>query len=152
RIEHDGKIWADVPVDALDKDAPVYHMPSREAEYFAKFKAMDPVVPQVDNYGETLKELLEQPTIASKEFVYEQFESNTRGDTLVGPGSDAAIVGIPNRDKAIAITTDSNSRYIYLDPETGGKIAVAEAMRNIVASGAKPLGLTDGLNYSNPTN
>src|SRR5699024_6994258 len=88
----------------------------------------------------------------SKEFVFNQFESNTRGETIVGPGSGAAIVGIPNRDKAIAITTDSNSRYIYLDPETGGKIAVAEAMRNIVASGAKPLGLTDGLNYGNPTN
>src|SRR5699024_4453088 len=88
----------------------------------------------------------------SKEFVFNQFESNTRGETIVGPGAGAAIVEIPNRDKAIAITTDSNSRYIYLDPEIGGKIAVAEAMRNIVASGAKPLGITDGINYGNPTN
>lgn len=152
RIEHDGKIWADVPVDALDKDAPVYYMPSKEPAYFAQFQAQEAAVPMVDHHSETLKELLAQPTIASKEFVYEQFDSNTRGETLVGPGSGAAIVGIPNRDKAIAITTDSNSRYIYLDPETGGKIAVAEAMRNIVASGAKPLGITDGLNYGNPTN
>lgn len=152
RIEHDGKVWADVPVDALDKDAPVYHMPSREAEYYAKFQEMETTVPSVENYNDTLKELLEQPTIASKEFVYKQFDSNSRDETIVGPGSGAAVVAIPNRDKAIAITTDSNSRYIYLDPEVGGKIAVAEAMRNIVAAGAKPLGLTDGLNYGNPTN
>src|SRR5699024_641887 len=112
RIEHDGKIWADVPVDALDKDAPVYYMPSKEPAYFAQFQAQEAAVPMVDHHSETLKELLAQPTIASKEFVYEQFDSNTRGETLVGPGSGAAIVGIPNRDKAIAITTDSNSRYI----------------------------------------
>lgn len=152
RIEHQGKVWADVPVDALDKDAPVYHMPSREAEYYAKFQAMETTVPNVENYKDTLKALLEQPTIASKEYVYKQFDSNSRDETIVGPGSGAAVVGIPNRDKAIAITTDSNSRYIYLDPEVGGKIAVAEAMRNIVATGARPLGLTDGLNYGNPTN
>src|SRR5699024_6480092 len=152
RIEHKGEIWADVPVDALDKDAPVYYMPSKEPAYFAKFQAMDVKVPEVADYSDTLKQLLAQPTIASKEYVYEQFDSNSRGETLVGPGSGADIVEIPNRDKAIAITTDSNSRYIYLDPEVGGKIAVAEAMRNIVASDAKPLGITDGLNYGNPTN
>src|SRR5699024_2239841 len=120
--------------------------------YYAKFQAMETTVPTVDHHGETLKDLLGQPTIASKEYVYEQFDSDSRGETLVGPGSGAAVVGIPNRDKAIAITTDSNSRYIYLDPEMGGKIAVAEAMRNLIVSGAKPLGLTDGLNYGNPTN
>lgn len=151
RIEQGGKIWADVPVDALDKDAPVYHMPSKEPAYFANFPE-EVSIPKVEDYNETLKQLLAQPTIASKEFVYEQFDSEIRGETIAGPGSGAAVVGIPNRDKAIAITTDSNSRYIYLDPETGGKIAVAEAMRNIVVTGAKPLGLTDGLNYGNPTN
>src|SRR5699024_5243589 len=80
------------------------------------------------------------------------FESNMNGKTVSGPGSGAAVVQIKDRDKAIAITADSNSRYIYLDPEVGGKIAVAEAARNIVASGAKPIGITDGLNYGNPTN
>ena len=73
-------------------------------------------------------------------------------NTVVTPGSDSAVVRIKGTDKALAITTDCNSRYIYLDPETGGKIAVAEATRNIVCSGAKPLGLTDGLNFGNPTN
>src|SRR5699024_2938675 len=80
------------------------------------------------------------------------FESNMNGKTVSGPGSGAAVVQIKDRDKAIAITADSNSRYIYLDPEVGGQIAVAEACRNIVAAGAKPLGITDGLNYGNPTN
>src|SRR5699024_6848917 len=69
-----------------------------------------------------------------------------------GPGAGAAVVKIANHDKAIAITADCNSRYLYLDPETGGKIAVAEAARNLVAAGARPIGLTDGLNYGNPTN
>src|SRR5699024_11668222 len=78
--------------------------------------------------------------------------SNSNQQTLKGPGSGAAVVQINDQDKAIAITTDSNSRYIYLDPEVGGQIAVAEAARNLVVSGAKPLALTDGLNYGNPTN
>ena len=152
RIKHQGQIMADIPVDALDKDAPVYHLPSKEAEYFATFQQMDDVVPQVEDYGETLKQLLQQPTIASKHWVYDQFDSNSRGQTVAGPGSGAAVVQIEDQDKAIAITTDSNARYIYLDPEMGGKIAVAEAARNIVCSGARPLALTDGLNYASPTN
>src|SRR5699024_1166023 len=73
-------------------------------------------------------------------------------NTLKSPGNGTAVVQIEGKDKAIAISTDCNSRYIYLDPETGGKIAVAEAIRNIVAAGATPIGITDGLNYGNPTN
>ena len=152
RIQHQGQIMADIPVDALDKDAPVYHLPSKEAAYFRAFQQMDDYVPQVEDHGETLKQLLQQPTIASKQWVYEQFDENSQGKTVAGPGSGAAVVQIEEQDKAIAITTDSNSRYIYLDPETGGKIAVAEAARNIVCSGARPLALTDGLNYGSPTN
>lgn len=152
RVEHKGKVWAEIPVDALDKDAPVYYLPKREPEYFRTFQAKKPEVPAVRDHSETLKRLLAQPTIASKAWVYEQFDSETNGRTLVGPGHGAAVVKIPDRQKAIAITTDANARYIYLDPKTGGKIAVAEAMRNIVCAGAKPLGITDGLNYGNPTN
>ena len=152
RIEHENKVWADVPVDALDKDAPVYYMPSKEASYYARFQQMERTVPKVENYAETLRELLQRPTIASKEWVYDQFDSETRGNTVKGPGAGAAVVKIDGHDKAIAISTDCNSRYIYLDPEVGGKIAVAEACRNIIASGAKPIGITDGLNYGNPTN
>ena len=143
---------ADVPVDALDKDAPVYYLPSKEASYYQKFQQQERTIPKVDNYGETLKTLLQRPTIASKRYVYEQFDSEARENTLVGPGAGAAVIKIADKDKAIAISTDCNSRYIYLDPEIGGKIAVAEACRNIVVSGAKPIGITDGLNYGNPTN
>src|SRR5690606_11386225 len=87
-----------------------------------------------------------------KEWVYDQYDSMVQTNTVLGPGSDAAVVRIKGTNKALAITTDCNSRYIYLDPETGGKIAVAEAARNIICSGARPLGLTDGLNFGNPTN
>lgn len=152
RIEHQGKVWAEIPVDALDKDAPVYYLPAKEPAYYREFQALEQKVPNVTDYGQTLKDLLAQPTIASKEWVYGQFNSDIEGHTLVGPGAGAAVVKIPHRDKAIAIATDCNARYIYLDPETGGKIAVAEATRNIVAAGAKPIGITDGLNYGNPTN
>src|SRR5690606_16494166 len=99
-----------------------------------------------------LKELLQQPTIASKEWAYSQFDSMALTNTVVAPGSDAAVIRMKGYDKSIAVTTDCNSRYVYLDPETGGKIAVAEAARNIVCSGAKPIALTDGLNFGNPYN
>lgn len=152
RIKHYGEVVVDIPVDSLADDAPVYHMPSREAEYYQAFQQMEVDTPFVSNYGGTLKQLLQQPTIASKEWVYDQYDSMVQTNTVVTPGSDAAIVRIKGTDKALAITTDCNSRYIYLDPAEGGKIAVAEAARNIVCSGAKPLGITDGLNFGNPTN
>ena len=152
KVDHQGKEWANIPVDALDKDAPVYYMPSREASYYKGFQEMEQPTFTVENYGDTLKQLLQQPTIASKEYVYEQFDSEMNGNTVAGPGAGASVVKIEGHDKAIAISTDCNSRYIYLDPEVGGQIAVAEACRNIVAAGAKPLAITDGLNYGNPTN
>jgi len=152
RVQHQEKIWADIPVDALDKDAPVYHLASKEASYYQEFQQMEATVPEIKEYGEMLKLLLQSPTIASKEWVYDQFDSKARGNTLVGPGAGAAVVKIEGKDKAIAISADCNARYIYLDPEVGGKIAVAEACRNIIVSGAKPIGITDGLNYGNPTN
>ena len=111
---------------------------------------MEQTIPAVENYTETLKQLLQQPTIASKEWVYSQFDHHIGSNTLVSPGSDAAVVRIRGTEKAIAITTDCNARYIYLDPEVGGKIAVAEAARNVVCSGAKPLAITDGLNFGSP--
>src|SRR5699024_8057621 len=132
RIKQHDKVVADVPVDALAEDAPVYHMLAEEATYFKEFQQMEVNVPQVGDYTATLKQLLQQPTIASKEWVYEQFDATVQGNTIAAPGSDAAVVRIDGTDKSIAITTDCNSRYIYLDPEMGGKIAVAEAARNIV--------------------
>lgn len=152
RIKHHGEVVADIPVDALAEDAPVYYLPSEEPAYFREFQKMENAIPEVENHEKMLRTLLQQPTIASKEWVYEKYDSMVQTNTVAGPGSDAAVVRIKGRDKAIAITTDGNSRYIYLDPETGGKIAVAEAARNIVCSGATPLAITDGLNFGNPTN
>ncbi|MEH7176746.1 phosphoribosylformylglycinamidine synthase subunit PurL [Neobacillus vireti] len=150
RLLHHGEIVADVPVDALAEDAPVYHKPSKVPAYYEEFQAMEQEIPQVSDLKETLLKLLSQSTIASKEWVYQQYDYMVRTNTVVSPGSDAAVVRIRGTRKALAMTTDCNSRYVYLDPEVGGKIAVAEAARNIVCSGAEPLAITDNLNFGNP--
>ncbi|WP_340372656.1 phosphoribosylformylglycinamidine synthase subunit PurL [Peribacillus sp. FSL E2-0218] len=149
-LTHQGEIVAEVPVDALAEEAPIYHKPSAEPQYFRDFQSMKAEVPVIENYKETLLALLKQPTISSKEWVYDQYDYMVRTNTVVSPGSDAAVVRVRGTNKALAMTTDCNSRYIYLDPETGGKIAVAEAARNIICSGAEPLAITDCLNFGNP--
>lgn len=150
RLLHKGEVVAEVPADALAEEAPVYYKPSSVPAYFTEYQAMDNVEPQVSDYKETLLNLLKQPTIASKEWVYDQYDYQVRTSTVVTPGSDAAVVRVRGTNKGLAMTTDCNSRYIYLDPEMGGKIAVAEAARNVVCSGAKPLAITDCLNFGNP--
>ncbi|MFE4897845.1 phosphoribosylformylglycinamidine synthase subunit PurL [Peribacillus butanolivorans] len=149
-LSHQGEIVAEVPVDALAEEAPIYHKPSVEPQYFRDFQSMTAEVPEIEDYRETLLALLQQPTISSKEWVYDQYDYMVRTNTVVSPGSDAAVVRVRGTNKALAMTTDCNSRYIYLDPETGGKIAVAEAARNIICSGAEPLAITDCLNFGNP--
>ena len=150
RLLHHGEVVAEISADALAEEAPVYHKPSAQPAYFREFQEMNMDVPQVDNVEEMLEKLLKQPTIASKEWVYNQYDYMVRTNTVVAPGSDAAVVRIRGTRKALAMKTDCNSRYIYLDPETGGKIVVAEAARNVVCSGAKPLAVTDNLNFGNP--
>ncbi|MFJ8237677.1 phosphoribosylformylglycinamidine synthase subunit PurL [Ureibacillus sp. NPDC094379] len=150
RLVHKGEVVAEVPADALAEDAPVYYKPSAEPAYFAEFQAIENAEPEVQDYKETLKSLLQAPTVASKEWVYDQYDYQVRTSTVVTPGSDSAVVRVRGTNKGLAMTTDCNSRYIYLDPETGGKIAVAEAARNIVASGGQPLAITDCLNFGNP--
>nr|WP_165849997.1 phosphoribosylformylglycinamidine synthase subunit PurL [Listeria kieliensis] len=150
KIIHLGEVVANVPVDALAEDAPVYHKPSKEPARFKAFQNEKPFVPRNLDHGAVFEKLLASPTVASKRHIYEQFDYQVRTSTAVAPGSDAAVIRVRGTDKAIAMTTDCNSRYLYLDPETGGAIAVAEAARNIVASGAKPLAITDGLNFGNP--
>ncbi|MFS0880618.1 phosphoribosylformylglycinamidine synthase subunit PurL [Metabacillus niabensis] len=150
RLFHKGEVVCELPVDALAEEAPVYHKPSAVPAYYKEFQAMDVAPLKVDNYKETLINLLKQPTIASKEWVYDQYDYMVRTNTVVAPGSDAAVVRIRDTKKALAMTTDCNSRYLYLDPEVGGKIAVAEAARNIVCSGGTPLAITDNLNFGNP--
>lgn len=150
RLHFKGEVVAEVPVDALTNDAPVYHQPSAEPDYYREFQQMENIVPKVGDIKETFLNLLKQPTIASKEWVYQQFDYMAKNNTVVAPGSDAGVVRIRGTNKALAMTADCNSRYLYLDPEIGGKIAIAEAARNIVCSGAEPLALTDCLNYGSP--
>ncbi|CAH0346598.1 phosphoribosylformylglycinamidine synthase subunit PurL [Bacillus sp. CECT 9360] len=147
---HKGELVAKVAADALAEEAPVYYKPSREPLYYQEFQQMESKSYKLADYGETLKKLLSQPTISSKEWVYDQYDYMVQTNTVVVPGSDAAVVRIRETNKALAMTTDCNSRYLYLDPEVGGKIAVAEAARNIVCSGGEPLAITDCLNFGNP--
>ncbi len=150
RLVHHGEIAAEVPVDALAEDAPVYHKPSKVPAYYEAFQAMAPVRPVVTDVLATWKEVLAMPTIASKRWVYEQYDHMVQTSTVVAPGSDAAVIRIRDTEKSLAMTTDCNAKYVYLDPRVGGAIAVAEAARNIVASGAEPLALTDCLNFGSP--
>ena len=150
RLLHHGEVAAEVPVDALAEDAPVYHKPSKVPAYYETFQAMTPIQPIVSDVLSTWKDVLAMPTIASKRWVYEQYDHMVQTSTVVAPGSDAAVIRIRDTDKALAMTTDCNAKYVYLDPRVGGAIAVAEAARNVVASGATPLALTDCLNFGSP--
>lgn len=149
-LYHKGKMVADIPVDALAEDAPVYHKPYSEPARIKEFAAMADFVPEVKDATAALMDILQQPTIASKRSIYETYDSQVRTNTVVRPGSDAGVLRVRGTKKALAMTTDCNGRYLYLNPEVGGKIAVAEAARNIVASGGQPLAITDCLNYGTP--
>lgn len=150
RLLHKGEVVAEVSADALAEDAPVYHKKSEEPAYYREFQAMEMAEPVVEDLNETLKALLQRPTIASKEWVYNQFDTHARRNTVVAPGSSAGVIRVDGTNKGLAMTSDCNSRYVYLDPETGGKIAVAEAARNLVCSGAEPIAITDCLNFGSP--
>jgi phosphoribosylformylglycinamidine synthase II len=150
RLYHQGTEVANIPVDALAEEAPVYNKEKTEPQRISVFQSMENFTPELNDFTETFKNLLQQPTIASKKSVYETYDSQVQTNTVVCPGSDAAVVRIRKTNKALAMTTDCNARYLYLDPEVGGQIAVAEAARNIVASGGKPLAITDCLNYGSP--
>lgn len=149
RLWHHHEVVADVPVDALATDAPVYQ---RKSQQPARLLEQDgeQFRPQITDAATTLKQLLQQPTVASKRALYQTYDAQVQTNTVVQPGSDAAVIRIRQTDKALALTTDVNGRYLYLNPRVGGEMAVAEAARNIVASGAQPLGITDCLNFGNP--
>lgn len=150
RLLHKGEVVAEILADTLAEDAPVYYKKSEEPTYFREFQAMENAEPAVEDLKETLTALLKRPTIASKEWVYNQFDTQARSNTVVAPGSSAGVIRVSGTNKGLAMTADCNSRYIYLDPETGGKIAVAEATRNLVCSGAEPIAATDCLNFGSP--
>ncbi|MFC0213393.1 phosphoribosylformylglycinamidine synthase subunit PurL [Paenibacillus chartarius] len=151
KLFHKGELVGDMPVGALVDECPVYNKPSREPAYYAENGAVDTLrYAEVTDLTDALKKVLASPTVASKEWVYNQYDSMVRTETFVRPGSDAAVVGVPGTRKALAMTTDCNGRYVYLDPEVGGRIAVSEAARNIVCSGGLPLAVTDNLNFGSP--
>jgi phosphoribosylformylglycinamidine synthase subunit PurL len=150
RVRNNGEIAAEIPARALAEEAPLY---SREAqkpttENTELLKKIP--VSSVSSMAESLRQLLRDPTIASKNWVYQQYDHTVRTGTLVKPGSDAAVFFVRYANKILAATTDCNSTYCALDPREGGKIAVAEAARNLTCSGARPLALTDCLNFGNP--
>lgn len=152
RLVHHGEVVANVPVKSLADDAPVYHRVSAVPAYYEANAAVDPVagISESADLNETLKAVLSQPTVASKEWVYQQYDHIVRANTAVKPGSDAAVVMVRGTRKALAMSTDCNGRYVYLDPKVGGAIAVAESARNVVCSGAEPLAITDCLNFGSP--
>ncbi len=150
RLYHQGEEVANLPVDALAEDAPVYHKEMKEPARIVEFQQLAPYQPVIEEPGQVLLDLLQQPTIASKRSIYETYDSQVQTNIVVRPGSDAAVMRVRGTNKALAMTTDCNARYLYLDPKIGGQIAVAEAARNIIASGGKPLAITDCLNYGSP--
>jgi phosphoribosylformylglycinamidine synthase len=151
RVKWGDKVYADIPVKHLVDEAPVYERESREPAYLAELNAFDQnSVVEPKDYNNTLTALLAVPSIANKRWAYQQYDHQVRTNTVVLPGSDAAVLRIRGTKKAIALSTDCNGRYVYLDPFRGGAIAVAEAARNLACSGAKPLGLTNCLNFGNP--
>ena len=149
-----GELVADVPAEhlVLGGGAPVYHRETQRPAYLDQIHTLD-ALPDVtpEAAAETLLTLLGSPNIASKRWVFEQYDTMVRTNTVEGPGpSDAALVRLKDTNKGLAVKTDCNGRYVYLNPRRGGQIAVAEAARNVVCAGGKPLAITNCLNFGNP--
>ncbi|MNM15320.1 Phosphoribosylformylglycinamidine synthase 2 [compost metagenome] len=151
KLFHHGEVVGDMPVTALVDECPVYNKPSAVPAYYEENASVDTLrYEEVKDLGGALKKVLGSPTVASKAWIYNQYDYMVRTSTAVRPGSDAAVVTIHGTRKGLAMTTDCNGRFVYLDPEVGGKIATAEAARNIVCSGGQPLAITDNLNFGSP--
>jgi phosphoribosylformylglycinamidine synthase II len=164
-VKHHGQVIADIPAKKIADESPVYQRESQEPAYLKDVRAF-----RLDSIADTkspaddLKKLLAWPSIASKNWVYRQYDHMVRDGSVVCPGSDAAVIRIKSdslpdadtgtapslKEKLIAMTVDCNGAYVYLDPYEGGKSAVTEACRNLACSGAVPLGVTDNLNFGNP--
>jgi len=151
KLFHHGELVGDMPVKALVDECPIYDKPSAVPAYYEQNAAVDTLrYEEVTDLGAALEQVLASPSVASKAWVYDQYDYMVRTSTAVRPGSDAAVVTIRGTRKGLAMTTDCNGRFVYLDPEVGGRIAVSEAARNIVCSGAEPLAITDNLNFGSP--
>jgi phosphoribosylformylglycinamidine synthase II len=145
-LEWNGETVADIPLDPLADEAPLYERP------YAVPKAPEPLtdIPESTDVAADLLKLMGSPNLASRRWIWEQYDQSVGADTVQRPGGDAAVVRVHGSKKALAITTDCTPRYCYADPVEGGKQAVAEAYRNLCAVGAKPLAITNCLNFGNP--
>jgi len=144
---------AQIPIRALTKDAPAYQRPATRPVYQEQVQQFDLAkLKEPGDLNAALKQLLGAPNIASKEWIYRQYDHYVRANTVIAPGADAAVIRIKGTHKGLALTVDGNSRYCYLDPYVGGVLAVAEAARNLACVGARPIGLTDCLNFGSPEN
>jgi phosphoribosylformylglycinamidine synthase len=153
RYWREGALKADIPADSLvlGGGAPVYNRETREPDYLQETRSWDERTLSHPEVAGCLTTLLGSPNIASKRWVFEQYDSMVRTNTVTGPGpSDAGVIRIKGTDKALSVKTDCNGRYVHLNPRKGGQIAVAEAARNVVCTGAKPLAITNCLNFGNP--
>jgi phosphoribosylformylglycinamidine synthase subunit PurL len=149
-VRMNGEPVARVPIDALG-EPPVYDKDRTPPPELAALKAFDPLsLPEPEHLGDTLLALLASPTIASKEWAFRQYDQQVGLNTLVLPGSDAAVLRIKGTASAVALATDGNGRYVYLDPRQGAAMALCEAARNVSCAGGRPLGATDCLNFGSP--
>ncbi|HWE06059.1 MAG TPA: phosphoribosylformylglycinamidine synthase subunit PurL [Rhizomicrobium sp.] len=145
-VRHEGRTVADIPAQALSEEAPVYQRPFEKRSAQVQEPSFDRANPVIDS----LVKLIGSPDLCSRRWIWEQYDWSVMADTVQKPGGDAAVVRVHGADKALAITTDVTPRYCRADPFEGAKQAVAEAWRNLSAVGAKPLAVTDNLNFGNP--
>src|SRR5262249_30992891 len=146
-LTKDGARAAAIPVGPLVTEAPLYERPWHPRPPEAE---IDPLALPARNPLACLKRLLAAPDLASKRWIWEQYDHLVIGNTVKRPGGDAAVVRVADHGKALALTTDCTPRYCRADPERGGMQAVAESWRNLTAVGATPLALTDNMNFGNP--
>jgi phosphoribosylformylglycinamidine synthase len=149
RVWNGGVLEADVPTEGLTDQAPLYDRPWVEPRNPAAGEDLAGL-PAPADLGQALRSLLSAPTIASKRWVYRQYDSTVRTNTVLGPGADAGVIRVKGTRKGLAMATDCNGRYCWLDPFQGARLAVAEACRNVAAVGAVPIGVTNCLNFGNP--
>ncbi|MBS1271106.1 MAG: Phosphoribosylformylglycinamidine synthase subunit PurL [Candidatus Marinimicrobia bacterium] len=152
-LHHNGEKVGDVPAWdlVLGGGAPVYHRESERPKYLDDLPQYDVEdYPEPEDYNDAFKTMMSHPNIASKSWVYQQYDHTVRTNTVQGPGGDAAVVRIKGTDRALAISVDGNGKYVYLNPRKGGKLAVAESARNVACVGGKPLAITNCLNFGNP--
>jgi phosphoribosylformylglycinamidine synthase len=150
RIRDNGQLVAELDAQTL-ASPPVYHLPTEEPGYYREVQSADlSKLPMPADMGAVLGDLLSSPNIASAEWVYQQYDHMVQTNTVILPGSDAAVLQLKGYKQGIAVTTDGNGRYCYLDPYLGAQLVVAEACRNLVCVGADPAGVTDCLNFGNP--